>query len=148
MINEVDHLVILRSHQLQYFTTKEELIAVDKSIVFDVSVFNKLFARVGELEVETIESQRKHRVNIIHLARMNTDCKYMEEYICELNRDLQQAMVKKFGMSVNLDELQETILNRFAFMLRSNFEDIKKEYAKKVEELKVSRTLLRRHATI
>lgn len=61
----------------------------------------------------------------------------MEEYICELNRDLQQAMVKKFGMSVNLDELQETILNRFAFMLRSNFDDIKKEYAKKLEELKV-----------
>lgn len=78
-----------------------------------------------------------HRVNIIHLARMNTDCKYMEEYICDLNRDIRQAMVKKFGMSVNLDELQETILNRFAFMIRSNFEDIKKEYAKKVEELKV-----------
>lgn len=61
MINEVNHLVILRSHQLQHFTTKEELFAVDKSIVFDVSVFNKLFARVGELELETIESQRKHR---------------------------------------------------------------------------------------
>lgn len=70
---------------------------------------------------------------------MNTDCKYMEEYICELNRDLRQAMIKKFGMFVNLDELQETILNRFAFMIRSNFEDIKKEYAKKVEELKVCR---------
>lgn len=68
---------------------------------------------------------------------MNTDCKYMEEYICELNRDLRQAMVKKFGMSVNLDELQETILNRFAFTIRSNFEDIKQEYAKKVDELKV-----------
>lgn len=61
MINEVNHLVILRMHQLQYFTTKEELFAVDKSIVFDVSAFNKLFARVGELELETIESQRKHR---------------------------------------------------------------------------------------
>lgn len=61
MINEVNHLVILRMHQLQYFTTKEELFAVDKSIVFDVSVFNKLFARVGELELETIEAQRKHR---------------------------------------------------------------------------------------
>lgn len=61
MINEVNHLVILRMHQLQYFSTKEELYAVDKSIVFDVSVFNKLFARVGELELETIESQRKHR---------------------------------------------------------------------------------------
>lgn len=68
---------------------------------------------------------------------MNTDCKYMEEHICELNRDLQTAMVKKFGMSVNLDELQEAILNRFAFMLRTNFEDIKKEYSKKLEELKV-----------
>ncbi|XP_037036270.1 cilia- and flagella-associated protein 44 isoform X2 [Bradysia coprophila] len=136
MINDVNHLVILRSHQLQHFTTKSELFAVDKSIVFDVSVFNKLFARVGELELETIESQRKHRVNIIHLARMNTDCRYMEGHICELNRDLQQAMVKKFGMSVNLDELQETILNRFAFMIRSNFEDIKKEYAKKADELK------------
>lgn len=144
---------------MQHFTTKEELFAVDKSIVFNVSVFNRLFARVGELELETIDSQRKHRyvgqcylstffqrsfnvpifhrVNIIHLARMNTDCKYMEEYICDLNRDLRQAMIKKFGMSVNLDELQETILNRFAFMIRSNFEDIKKEYAKKVEELKV-----------
>lgn len=62
----------------------------------------------------------------------------MEEYICELNRDLRQAMVKKFGMSVNLDELQETILNRFAFMIRTNFEDIKREYAKKAEESKVS----------
>lgn len=61
MINEVNHLVILRSHQLQHFTTKEELYAVDKTIVFNVSVFNKLFARVGELELETIESQRKHR---------------------------------------------------------------------------------------
>lgn len=61
MLNEVNHLVILRSHQLQYFTTKEEMFAVGKSIVFDVSVFHKLFARVGELELETTESQRKHR---------------------------------------------------------------------------------------
>lgn len=61
MINEVNHLVILRMHQMQYFTTKDELFAVDKSIVFDVSVFSKLFARVSELELETIESQRKHR---------------------------------------------------------------------------------------
>lgn len=69
MINEVNHLVILRMHQLQYFTTKEELFAVDKSIVFDVSVFNKLFARVGELELETIESQRKHRFDCVTTSR-------------------------------------------------------------------------------
>lgn len=64
MINDVNHLVILRMHQMQYFATKEELFAVDKSIVFDVSVFNRLFARVGELELETIESQRKHRYRV------------------------------------------------------------------------------------
>lgn len=79
----------------------------------------------------------KNRVNIIHLARMNTDCQYMEEFICELNRDFRNAMIKKFGMAVNLDELQETILNRFAFMIRSNFEDVKKEYGKKIDDLKV-----------
>lgn len=62
MINDVDHLVILRMHQMQYFQNKEELFAVDKSLVFDVSVFNKLFARVGELELETIDAQRKHRL--------------------------------------------------------------------------------------
>lgn len=46
-------------------------------------------------------------------------------------------MIKKFGRIVNLDELEETILRRFAYEMRSNVDDIKSEYTAKINEVKV-----------
>ena len=48
-----------------------------------------------------------------------------------------KAMIKKFGRIVNLDELEETILRRFAYEMRSNVDDIRNEYVVKINEVKV-----------
>lgn len=92
----------------------------------------------------TIEAKRKHRINLIHLAKMKTDIKHMEKQIADLKEATNQAMLKKFGRIINLDEVQETILRRFAFEmqieLRTNVDDIKKQYNTKINDLKTLKT--------
>jgi cilia- and flagella-associated protein 44 len=84
------------------------------------------------LALETLETKRKHRVNVNHLARMNTDIKFMEQQIVDLKEEINGTMMKKFGRIVDLDELEETILRRMVYEMRANVNDVKKEYAHKI----------------
>lgn len=75
---------------------------------------------------------------MIHLARMNTDCKYMEKLIAELKDSAQETMQKKFGVMLKLDDLEETILKKFVYNHRANVDDLHTEYRRRATELKVT----------
>jgi hypothetical protein len=85
---------------------------------------------------ETIETKRKHRANVMHLSRMKTDVKFMEKVIQDLKAELNEAMIKKFGRIINLDDLEETILRKFAFEMRANLDEVKRGYAEKINDYK------------
>nr|XP_029730533.1 LOW QUALITY PROTEIN: cilia- and flagella-associated protein 44-like [Aedes albopictus] len=135
-LNDIDTLVILKMDQMQYFRTEIEFYDIENSLLFNNEKLMKLYARVGQLAMETLETKRKHRINVVHLARMRTDIKYMDQQIIVLRDEINQAMIKKFGRIINLDELEETILRKFAFEMRANMDDVKKSYAERTRDLK------------
>lgn len=140
MLNEVNTVVCLKMDQMQYFKNQPEFEDVNNTLLFNNNNVTKLYSRVGKLALETIEAKRKHRINVIHLAKMKTDIKFMEKQISDLKDATNQAMLKKFGRVIDLNEVEETILRRFAFEMqvemKANAEDIKRQYANKINELK------------
>ncbi|XP_058463045.1 cilia- and flagella-associated protein 44 isoform X2 [Malaya genurostris] len=136
-LNDINSLVILKMDQMQHFRTESEFYDIENSLLFNHEKLMKLYSRVGQLAMETLETKRKHRVNVVHLARMRTDIKFMEQQIIELKEQLNEAMIKKFGRIVDLDELEETILRKFAFEIRANMDDVKKAYAERTRDLKI-----------
>ncbi|KAG5669779.1 hypothetical protein PVAND_000072 [Polypedilum vanderplanki] len=139
-LNNVDTIVMLKMDQMQYFKNYEEFVNIDKTLLFNNHNVTRLYSRVGKLALETIEAKRSHRINVIHLAKIKTDIKLMEKQIVDLKDKVNQAMLKKFGRVIDLNEIEETILRRFAFEMqieiRANADDIKKQYANKINELK------------
>lgn len=83
-----------------------------------------------------MEVKRKHRVNIVLLSSLKNDCHYMEQQIQELKDQIKDAMMKKFGMAVNLDELQEALLRKLLFEIRLNIDDVRSEFGRKIEKQK------------
>lgn len=140
MLNEVPTVVCLKMDQMQYFKNQAEFEDINNTLLFNNQNVTKLYSRVAKLALETIEAKRKHRINVIHLAKMKTDIKFMETQITDLKDGTSQAMLKKFGRVIDLNEVEETILRRFAFEMqvemRANAEDIKKQYFNKINELK------------
>lgn len=140
MLNEVNTVVCLKMDQMQYFKNQSEFEDINNTLLFNNHNVIKLYSRVGKLALETIEAKRKHRINVIHLAKMKTDIKFMEKQISDLKDETSQAMQKKFGRVIDLNEVEETILRRFAFEMqvemRANAEDIKRQYFNKINELK------------
>ncbi|XP_035792074.1 cilia- and flagella-associated protein 44-like [Anopheles albimanus] len=135
-LNDIDTLVIVKMDQMQYFRTETEFHDVENSLMFNREALLKLYSRVDQLAAETLETKRKHRVNVVHLARMKTDIKYMRQQLITLKEVINETMMKKFGRVIDLDELEETILRQYTFEMRANLDDVKKTYAVRTKELK------------
>uniref|UniRef100_A0A182N7M8 Cilia- and flagella-associated protein 44 n=1 Tax=Anopheles dirus TaxID=7168 RepID=A0A182N7M8_9DIPT len=135
-LNDIDTLVIVKMDQMQYFRTETEFHDVENSLLFNREALLKLYARVDQLAAETLETKRKHRVNVVHLARMKTDIKYMRQQLVSLKEEINETMMKKFGRVIDLDELEETILRQYTFEMRANLDDVKRSYDERSRELK------------
>lgn len=134
-LNKIKISVILSMDQLQHFKPNDNYLDLSRAILFDANRLISLKDRVAQLNEETQETRRLHRINVVHLRRMNTDISFMRNEITRLESDIKQAMIKKFGMIVNLDELEEEVLRRYVFDLETSAEDefrlIDKEIARK-----------------
>lgn len=122
-VNKVHISAILRMDQLQHFYDGDDYRDLSKAILFDADMLVDLRRRADQLSEETLATKRWHRINFIHLRRMNTDIKFMRFEITRLEEEIRQAMMKKFGIIVNLDELEEEVLRRYIFDLETNAED-------------------------
>lgn len=110
-------------HQLQHFRENENYRDLSKAVLFDSTLLMDLQGRVDQLKVETLETKRLHRINIVHLRRMNSDLKFMRSEITRLEELIRQEMMKKFGMVINLDELEEEVLRKYIFELETTAEE-------------------------
>lgn len=135
-LNEIDTMVVIKMSQMQHFVDAEQFVNIDQTILFNNESVNSLYARVAEIELETIRARQQHRINVVHLSRMKTDCKYMEKMLADLAEQYDIEMVKKFGMMVSLDELEEGILRRMVYNLRANIDYMQQEYSAKAKELR------------
>lgn len=134
-LNKVYVTVILQMHQIQHFREGEDYRDLSKALLFDSTIIMDLQDRVDQLNLETIETKRFHRINIVHLRRMNTDLKFMRSKITSLEAQIKEEMIKKFGMIIKLEELEEEVLRKYVFELETSAEHelrlLEKEIAKK-----------------
>lgn len=110
-------------HQIQHFREGEDFRDLSKAVLFDSKRLMDLKGRVGTLENEEIETKRLHRINIVHLRRMNTDIAFMRLEITRLESIIKEEMMKKFGLILNLDELEEEVLRKYVFELETTAEE-------------------------
>lgn len=129
--------VVLHMHQLQHFREGEDYRDLSKAVLFDSTLLMNLQGRVDQLKVETLETKRLHRVNIVHLRRMNTDLKFMRSEITRLEELIRQEMMKKFGMVIDLDELEEEVLRKYVFELETTAEDELQQLEMEMQKKKV-----------
>lgn len=122
---------------MQHFRDESGLTDIHDALLFSTETISQLHARVGQIDSEALEAKRKHRINVIHLSRLKTDCKFMDTQILNLKEEISEAMMKKFGMVVSLDELEEAILSKMVFDMRKNVNDIKAQYAHRIAQEKV-----------
>lgn len=54
--------MVLKMDQMQYFKSQEDFEDIDQTLLFNNANVLKLYARVGQLALETIEAKRKHRL--------------------------------------------------------------------------------------
>lgn len=135
-LNEIDTMVILKMSQMQYYVNRAQFSDIDNTILFDNESIANLYARVADLEVETMRAREQHRVNVTHLSRMKTDCRRMDALLAELSERYEIEMMTKFGMKVDLDELEEGVLKRMVYDIRANTSQMQKEYKTKASELR------------
>lgn len=64
LLNKIDTVVILKMSQLQYFNSDKELNDIDSALLFNNAIIENLYSRVEQIALETVEAQRKHRLDI------------------------------------------------------------------------------------
>lgn len=128
---------ILRMDQLQHFYEGNDYRDVSHAILFDADMLVDLRRRAEKLHEETLATRRWHRINFVHLRRMNRDIKFMRFEITRLEEEIKQAQMKRFGLIVNLDELEEEVLRRYVFELESTAEEEMSSLEKELQERKV-----------
>lgn len=145
-------------NQLQHVTEDFQLLDIWETLLFNKTTLSKLYKRVGQLQIETLQQKAKHkyanllilfptfyiqfliRVNISHLQRMNTDCKFMTKTIDSLKDEIKETMIQKFGVVIKLDEIEEAYLRKLVYELRMSQTDIKCLYEEEMRFWKVTAT--------
>lgn len=135
-----------------------QILNIWDTLLFNKTALSRLYKRVGQLQLETLQQKAKHkyiyprfiikneivskiavfRVHITHLQRMTTDCKYMVTTIEALKREIKETMIQKIGCIVDIDEIEEAYLRRLAHDLRLTEVDIKSLYIEETNLWKVN----------
>ncbi|KAL2740588.1 cilia- and flagella-associated protein 44 isoform X4 [Vespula squamosa] len=135
-LNDIDVTIILKFHQLQHFINSYTVSSIQESIVFDKTKLSHLHDRVGELQQETFNLYAKQKTNKIHLYRMKIDCKHMKNEIKNLKNEIKEEMKKKFGQTISLTTMYETVLQRMIYNIKSDLSEIMKSYEKQLKCIK------------
>ncbi|KAL0267585.1 UNVERIFIED_CONTAM: hypothetical protein PYX00_009818 [Menopon gallinae] len=118
-LNEVETVVILRMNQIQNLKTEKELEKLSDSIVISAKKLTNLYKRVTELNKETFIEKQRHNKNRQHLMRMKIDVTYMKDVIQKLKTEIDETMIRKFGVKVDIDDIEESLLKRLVADMHS-----------------------------
>ncbi|KAG5315180.1 CFA44 protein, partial [Acromyrmex insinuator] len=152
-LNNVQVTVLMKLHQLQYFGESQIPFKVHDCVVFDKKNLSKLYARIQQLYEETLELHVKHKDARAHLHRIKLDCNHMRVNNKKLQDEIKQIIMNKFGQSLSLNKLYETILRRIVYDIKANLSETMTYFNKRikhikenyVEELSIFNKLLREH---
>ncbi|XP_067037270.1 cilia- and flagella-associated protein 44-like isoform X2 [Acropora muricata] len=111
-LNELDVVVVLKLHQIQYMVNSVLPQDLSQCLVFNSPGLVRLQNRIKELEKEKAEQKRlyrEHRQTHVQLIR---DKKVQEARIGELEERVRNMLMLKFGRLVDLEKLETVTVNR------------------------------------
>ncbi|XP_037958404.1 cilia- and flagella-associated protein 44 [Teleopsis dalmanni] len=118
-LNRIKVAVVIKVKQIQHFY-KDPIKELDDGILFEWMHLVRLRKRVKSLKSENREVNREYRMNIIHLRRMRADIKFMRKENKRLKIVIKDETYKKFGIFLEIDELDEEMLTKFVFDMETN----------------------------
>nr|XP_033337675.1 cilia- and flagella-associated protein 44 [Megalopta genalis] len=135
-LNDVDVTVILNMHQMQNISNSGNVTEIQDCVVFNKKELSSLYARVGELQKQTLDLIDKRKKNETHLKRIKLDLKYMETQNKSLELEIKEKMIQKFGRKVSLLSLYETILQRMIYETKTDMRKIMKTFSVDLKNVK------------
>ncbi|XP_028274026.1 cilia- and flagella-associated protein 44 [Parambassis ranga] len=140
-INELDVVVPLRLHQIEYVTDGSMPSDLSQALVLNKSELNRMQQCIKELQAEKLQQKERHRQARQQHTKLLRDGRDMTTEIQALEKQCHELMMAKFGRVVDLDAVQMLSGNRRLEELKQeklikeaeNEEEIK-EWDTKVEE--------------
>ncbi|XP_015431042.1 PREDICTED: uncharacterized protein LOC107187452 [Dufourea novaeangliae] len=134
-LNDIDITVVLKMHQLQHISDSGCITEMKDCVVFNKKELSNLYARVGELQKETLDLAEKRKKNEMHLKRIKLDLKYMETQNNKLELEIKEKMIQKFGRRVSLISLYETVLQRLIYDTKTDVRNIMKNFSEEMKNV-------------
>ncbi|KAK3913166.1 Cilia- and flagella-associated protein 44 [Frankliniella fusca] len=155
-LNQVETLVVLKLSQLQHSKAPAPTPAVGgggnakssgatqlpqfellkNTLVFNTAVLADLDRRKQQLDDEAKAQRAKHKKNRTHLHRMVVDVRFMRERLRSLREQIVEAQYRKFGCVVDMTELEQALLKRFIWDLRSSADEIRTEFLDLIDKIR------------
>ncbi|XP_028405556.1 cilia- and flagella-associated protein 44-like [Dendronephthya gigantea] len=117
-LNELDVVVTLKLHQIQYIVNNTMPQDLSTCLVFISSDQERLQKRIKELEQEKAEQKKLFRDNRQMHVQLKRDKKAREAEISELEEKVKNMQMLKFGRLVDLERLENVTVNRTAEELK------------------------------
>lgn len=84
------------------------------------------------------EFMLRTRLQFTKMLQLKRECRQMTEELEALKEACKNKMINKFGMLIDLDELEENLLEKLWFEMKIDDNAIRKSYEKKDSAIKVS----------
>lgn len=112
-LNNVETIVFLRKDQLKIDDqTTAEADNLDSYSLVNNDTITKLNHQINQLSIETCEQEEVQKYYVKQLAQVKTECNTLNSEMNRLRSETRDALVKKFGIEIDLDEMEETILTK------------------------------------
>ncbi|XP_046733325.1 cilia- and flagella-associated protein 44 isoform X1 [Silurus meridionalis] len=105
-LNELDVVVPLRLHQIEYMTNSEIPSDLSMALVINVADVSRLHERIKELHLEKIAQRQLYKQARQQHVQLRKDLRDMEAESQELTAHCEKLMMNKFGKLVDLEALQ------------------------------------------
>ncbi|KTG29183.1 hypothetical protein cypCar_00002686 [Cyprinus carpio] len=136
-LNEVDVVVPLRLHQIEYVNNGLLPGKLDSALVLNTADLQHLEKRIKELQQEKIEQRELYKHAKQQHVQLRHDLKDMEAKIKVSEVRCEQLMLKKFGQLVDLEVLQTLSGNRRVEEMRHEIRAQDTKYTKELKHWEV-----------
>lgn len=112
-LDNVEIIVFSRKDQLKVDDeTTAEADNLDSYSLVNNGTVLKLNQQINQLSIETGEEEEVQKHFVKQLAQAKSECSALNVKINRLKGEIRDALVKKFGLEIDLDEMEESILTK------------------------------------
>ncbi|XP_055326896.1 uncharacterized protein LOC129580473 [Sitodiplosis mosellana] len=133
-MNDIDVVIMLPEDRFRTLKPSETT-TFTESVLVNKNNMAKINEQINEYEMETLSEHAKQKSLQLQLNQIKSTCTKINSNINSLRGEVNDKMVKKFGMKIDFDEMEEAVLTRL-LMIQSKKCDDACEKDKDLRQLK------------